>query len=229
MSSLGNLTVITAQEPCGSNIIYVNPKLIVDANMTLAYWIQINPNMVICKTTIDEITVDLGAFKNKDNVPIWLSDNSAYIDFKKSYSLIESIHKLNSADHGAIINQANQKILNLDFIRVTYTELKLHEFKVDIDTIPQARYYKNHLRVIDKNIFHNVLLVNKDHFDKNHSSFSTPFILSIMYNRNISPVNYGDCFFTFTYVDNTTKGVLKFTFDGTSEYYDMSDEPGYSK
>lgn len=217
-----------AQNTCGDNIIYVDSNLITANNSTIEDWKKNNPRMLICNTIGNEISVDLGGFQNEDDIPTWLTDNSIYIDFKKSFSLIEKIHLLDKVEYKEIINEAEIEILNRDFFGTTYDELKFF-FNKDIYTIPQADYYKNHKRVIDKNIFHNVLLRDKVNFDKNYSSFSAPFFMSVIAKNNILPENYKNCYFVFTYIDNDTKAIMKFTYDGVSSYYNFSDEPSMSK
>ena len=217
-----------SQNVCSDNIIYVDSNLITANNSTIEEWKKNNPRMVLCNTIGSEISVDLGKFQNEDDIPIWLKENSIYIDFKKSFSLIEKIHLLDKTEYREIINKAEIEILNRDFFGITYDELKFF-FNKDINTIPQADYYKNHKRIIDKNIFHNVLLRDKESFDKNYSSFSAPFFMSVIAKNNILPENYKNCYLVFTYIDNDTKAIMKFTYDGVSSYYNFSDEPTTSK
>lgn len=216
---------IKAQD-CSSNIIYVNPKLITDTGITVLRWIELNPNMVICINTEDEIIVDFEKFNDKNEIPKWLKENAEFINYEKSNRLIEDLHLL-KMDSEYVREADREMIINKNFYAITYDLLKIYSNDQDIDSMHPREYYKNYKKVY-KNAFNSIKIKNTNGFILGDHNFSAVFLRSIIVNRNIDKSEFKNCLFQFTIVkiNNRDTAVLKFTFEGVSTYYDFSDEPG---
>jgi hypothetical protein len=216
----------TNAQACSDNFLYVNPTLITGSGISVQDWIASNPEMVLCKNEMDEIIVDFEKFKDENDIPNWLKNNSGFIDFTKSNRIIEAIH-LVQLDSEYVREADKELIINRNFYSITYDFLKLYINDQDIDTMHQKEYYKNYKNVY-KNFFNNIKIKNTNGFIFEEHNFSSAFLRSIIMNRNIDKSEYKNCYFQFTIVkiNNEEVAVIKFTYKGDSSYYNFSDEPG---
>lgn len=217
---------------CPEFVIYIDVDKILAARLSEEEWkannvkAGVNMSAYICDETESTITVDLTAMENgRVNIAKWLRLNTNFIDYARSYSVIQKAHVLDPNDNIELeyITEAENNIYHFYFESKTLLSLN-YNYAIDIYN-PSYEHYIEVNKTDNQPESAKISIASIQKFNTN--SFSSALVSAIVFKNLQQPISKGEyrnCHFLFTILADG-RVIMKFTYKDQSSYYDFSKNP----